>query len=439
DHLADKELLLLLDNFEQVAQAGPVLEDLLGSASGLTALATSRRPLSVRGEQEYLVPPLDPPDTERLPDLPMLREIDGVRLFLERAASVAPRFEMTEENAPAIAAIVARLDGLPLAVELAATQTKLLSPEEIAARLDERLTTVGTGARAAPQRQRTLRDAIAWSYQLLGEPERRLFARLSVFSGGWTVEAAEAVCEPDSLGPDLLELLGSLVDHSLVRRLETPEAESRYSMLETIREFGREQLRAGGEEEAIARRHGEHFLGLAVEAEPHFESDPAWLARCEAEHDNIRAALRWAIAAGEPDLSQVAAGALWRFWRTRGYLMEARLWFDEVLGLPQGDRPTAARAKALTGAGGIAWWRGEVPESRAAYEEALAIERELGDRRRIAEALYDLAHPLWIQEGLEAAVAVAEESLELFREVGDESGVARALGVPRQVSWTLPA
>lgn len=429
DHLAGKHLLLLVDNFEQVAEAAPVIEDLLGSAPELTVLVTSRTPLSVGGEQEYLVPPLEPPDTENLPELPTLREMDAVRLFTERAASVAPRFEMTEENASAIATIVARLDGLPLAIELAATQIKLLSPEEIASRLDERLTAVGSGPRTAPDRQRTLWDAIAWSYQLLEEPERRLFDRLSVFSGGWTIEAAEEVCEPDGLGLDLLGGLASLVDHSLVRRVETPDAGSRFSMLETIRAFGREQLRARGEDPAIVRRHGEHFLGLALEAEPHLESDPAWLVRCEAEHDNIRAALRWAIAAGEADLCQVAAGSLWRFWRVRGHLTEARLWFDEVLALPSGDGPTAARAKALTGAGGIAWWRGEVPESRRAYEEALAIERELGDRRRTAEALYNLAFPLGIQEGPEAAAIPAEESLELFREIGDESGIARALGM----------
>src|SRR6266542_2088011 len=252
DHLRDRELLLVIDNFEQVAEAGPVIEDLLTAAPGLKVLVTSRVVLSLRGEHEYVVPPLEPPDPERLPDVLTLGRFEAVQLFTERALAVQPGFRLTEENAPAVAEITARLDGLPLAIELAATRTKLLTP---------------------PQRQRTLRDAIAWSHDLLGGADRALFARLSVFRGGWTLEAAEAVCDPEALGLDVLEGLGSLVDKSLVRMTGPDGGEPRFSMLETIREFGQEALRAVGDLDSVRRRHAEYFLGLAVEAESHLTGD----------------------------------------------------------------------------------------------------------------------------------------------------------------------
>jgi predicted ATPase/class 3 adenylate cyclase len=427
EHLADKDLLLVVDSFEQVVEAGPVIEELLAAAPRLTVVATSRVALAVRGEQEYVVPPLDLPDPERLPDVPTLRRFAAVRLFTERARAVAPRFAVTEENAAAVARITAGLDGLPLAIELAATRTKVLTPDQIAGRLDERLA-LTSSARTVPERQRTLRATIAWSYDLLGEGERRLFAGLSVFAGGWTLVSAEAVCDPGGIGLDVFEGMSSLVDQSLVRRIEANGDESRFTMLETIREFGRERLGAEGEEDAFLRRHAEHFLDLAREAGPHLEKEPAWLDRCDREHDNLRAALRWAIDQGQAGRAQAAAGALWRFWQLRGHLTEARLWFQEVLAMPSGAEPTAARAAALGGAGGIAWWRGDVSEARASYEEALAIERGLGDPARVAEALYNLAFPV-IGEDPETAAELFEESLELFRRTGNESGVARALGM----------
>lgn len=428
DALAGKQLLLIIDNFEQVADAAPGVEELVAGAPGLTVMVTSRVPLAVEGEQEYPVSPLDPPDPERLPDLAAFRGIESVRLFGERARAVVPRFEVTEENARAVAEITARLDGLPLAIELAASGTKVLSPEEIAARLDQRLA-VGSTSRTVPERQRTLRGAIAWSYDLLEDPTRHLFVRLSAFTGGWTLDAAEAVCAPDELDLDLFGGLGALVDHSLVRRDQAPASTSRFSMMETIREFAREHLGASGDEDRILRRHVDFYLDLAVEAAPHLEREPAWLERCEREHDNLRAALRWAIDRGETDRAQEAAGALWRFWQLRGHLIEARSWFDEVLSAPPDGGPTAARASALAGAGGIAWWLGDVPAARARYEEALAVERELGDANRTAEALYNLAFPLSLLEGPEVSIQRIEESLELFRGVGNEAGVARALGM----------
>ncbi|HYU57168.1 MAG TPA: AAA family ATPase, partial [Actinomycetota bacterium] len=427
-HLRDREILLVVDNFEQVADAGPVIEELLTTAPRLTVLVTSRLVLGLRGEQEYAVPPLQPPDPERLPDLLTLRRFEAVRLFAERALAADPRFEVTEENAPAVAEITARLDGLPLAIELAATRTKLLSPDQMLARLDQRLDILTSGGRTLPERQRTLRNAIAWSYDFLDEPQRRLFDRLSVFTAGWTLESAETVCDLEQLGLDILDGLTALVDQSLVRRSDQGRGDPRFSMLETIREYGLERLGAGGDLDAVRRRHAEHFLGLAAEAEPHLTADDqgAWLDRCDLEHANIRAALRWAIEAGEADRAQEAAAALWRFWQQRGHLAEGRGWFGEVLGMPGGRGRTRFRARALIGAGGIEWWQGDRVAAGAFYEEALAIERELGDPIRTAEALYNLAFVV-AGDDLEASTRMLEESRDLFRRAGDERGVAQVL------------
>ena len=428
DHLHDKELLLVVDNFEQVAEAGPVIEELLTAAPKLKAMVTSRFVLSLRGEQEYAVPPLELPDPERLPDLSTLRRVEAVRLFTERALAASPKFGVTAQNAPAVAEITARLDGLPLAIELAATRTKVLTPEQILPRLQKRLAILTSGARTLPERQRTLRGAIAWSHDLLEEAEKRMFARLSVFSGGSTLEAAEAVCDPEGLGMDVLDALTSLVDKSLIRRTEPAGGEPRFSMLETIREFGQEQLQAGGDLDLTLRRHGEHFLDLALEAEPHLTADDQgeWLDRCDREHANIRNALRWAIETREAVRAQDSAGALWRFWQQRGHLAEGRRWLDETLTMPSGQARTPARAKALIGAGGIAWWRQDREAAGAFYGEAAAIEREIGDPARIAEALYNLAFVV-AGDDLESAARLLEESLDLFRRLGDERGVAQVL------------
>ena len=429
EHLRDRELLCVVDNFEQVAEAGPVLEELLGAAPRLRVLVTSRVVLSLRGEQELAVLPLPVPDPGRLPrDLAELEAVAAVRLFRERAAAASPRFALTAANAPVVAEICARLDGLPLAIELAATRTKVLAAEQILDRLKRRLSLLTSGPRSLPKRQQTLRAAIAWSYDLLSEPERRLFARLAVFTGGWTFEAAEAVCDPGALGLDALDGLTSLVDKSLIRRVEPPGWPARFSMLETIREFGLEQLEALGDAEPLRRRHAAWFLKLAAAAEAHLtgEDQGAWLDRCDAEHANLRAALRWAIDAGEADRAQAAAGALWGFWQQRGHLAEGRRWLAEVLAMPSGQAPTAARAKALTGAGGIAWWIDQ-RAARGFYEEALAIERRLGDPARLAGALYNMAFAVGADHDLEAVGRLLEESLELYRRVGDEPGVARVL------------
>ena len=429
DHLRHRELLQVVDNFEQVVEAGPVIEELLTAAPKLQTMVTSRVVLSLRGEQEYAVPPLEVPDPGRLPPgLSALSAVEAVRLFTERALAASPRFALTEQNAPVVAEITARLDGLPLAIELAATRTKVLTPEQMLSRLKRRLSILTSGSRSLPERQRTLRAAIAWSYDLLDPAERRLFARLSVFTGGWTFESAEAVCDPEGFGLDALDGLTSLVDKSLIRRMEPPGRPSRFSMLETIREFGHEQLEVAGDLELVLRRHAEHFLGLAEEVEPHLtgEDQGEWLDRCDQEHANIRAALQWAIETGEAGRAQAAAGALWRFWQQRGHLAEGRRWLEEVLAMPSGQARTATRAKALAGAGGIAWWS-DRGASGGLYDEALAIERELGDPARLAEALYNQAFAVAAEQNLNLAARLLNESLDLFRQVGDEGGVARVL------------
>ncbi len=423
DHLRDRELLLVVDNLEQVISAAPVIERLLEEAPRLHVLATSRIVLSVRGEQEYPVPPLAPPDLTDAPDLLELGQFDAVRLFVERAAQADPRFEVTEANAAAVAEITARLDGLPLAIELAATRTRVLTPEEMLPRLSNRLSLLTTGVRTLPERQRTLRGAIAWSHDLLNEHERRLFARLSVFADGWALESAEAVCRPEEFGLDALDGLTALVEMSLVRR-----SDSRFSMLETIREYAQEQLQAGPDAEEVAARHAAHYCDLAHEAEPHLtgEDQTIWLDRCDAEHANIRAALRWEIDAGRADAAQACAGALWRFWQQRGHLTEGQRWFDEVLAMTSGQEPTAGRAKALIGAGGIAWWRQDREEAGRRYGEAVEIERALGDPGRIAEAVYNMSFVV-AGEDIEAAQRMLQECLDLYRAAGDERGEAQAV------------
>jgi predicted ATPase/class 3 adenylate cyclase len=429
DHLQDKDLLLIADNFEQVVDAASVIEELLIAAPEMKILVTSRSILSVAGEQEYPVPPLAPPDPERLPDLVSLRKIDSVRLFEDRARAVQPRFEVTEDNASDVAAITARLDGLPLAIELAATRTKILSPQQILSRLQQRLTILTSGARTLPERQRTLRAAIAWSYDLLEAEEQRLFARLSVFSGGWSFDAAEVVCDPQEIGLDVLDGMSSLVDKSLVGRTDSADGGVRFFMLETIREFAQEQLDEMGDFDVTRRRHADYFLELAMEAEPRLTArdQGEWLDRLDQEHPNIRAALRLAVEVKDAERAQTMAGALWRFWQQRGHLDEGRRWFDEILALPS-RTPTPARAKALLGAGGVAWWQKDRDAAGTHYEEAVAIERHIGDEERLAEALYNLAFVV-AGSDINSASELLEESLHLFRKVESEAGVAQVLAM----------
>src|SRR2546423_6919389 len=430
--LQHKELLLVVDNLEQLAAAGRVIEELVSAAPKLKVLITSRIVLAVRGEQEYVVPPLQPPDPKATADLDTMGRSEAVRLFTERALAVQPRFRLTSENAQAVAEITARLDGLPLAIELAATRVKVLTPQQMLPRLERSLSLLVSGGRTLPERQRTLRGAIAWSYELLDKPEHSLFRRLSVVSGGWTLEAAGAVAEPELLDLEALEGLSALVDKSLVRSIDPAAGFPRFAMLETIRQFGQEALLTEGELDRTRRRHGEFFLNLALKAEVQLTGgeQAAWLEQCERELDNLRAALRWAIDTGEADLGQKAAGALWRFWQQRGHLAEGRGWLGEVLAMPSGQGSTVARAKALTGAGGIAWWQIDHAGAGVFYNEALVIERKLGEPARIAEALYNQAFVVGASGEVGRSADLVEESLGLFRRAEVEHGVARALATP---------
>jgi predicted ATPase/class 3 adenylate cyclase len=427
DHLRDLQLLLVLDNFEQIVEAASVVEELLQAAPKLRVLVTSRVPLHVYGEEEFAVRALEMPDPQRLPSVEQLSQYEAVALFIDRARAVRGDFSVTNENAPAVAEICVRLDGLPLAIELAAVRVKVLSPDEILARLGHRLPLLTGGAQNRPERQRTLRNAIAWSHDLLDDHERQLFARFAAFSGGATFEAIEAVCNPGAeIGIDTLDGVGSLVDKSLVRPTEVADGGARFGMLETIREFATERL-AETEDPEIRRRHAEFFRAFAEEAEPRLQAEDQafWLDRCEQEQDNIRAALRWSIDAGDVETALRIGGSLWRFWYPRGQLLEGSAWLDEALSLP-GPRDRH-RAKARAAAGGLAYWRTDYDATGVHYEEALAISRELGDRRGEMDGLYNLGFVPMLNDDWIRAGELWEESLAIARELGDEGLVARGI------------
>jgi predicted ATPase/class 3 adenylate cyclase len=428
DALRDREMLLVLDNFEQVVRAAPLIPELLSVSPRLRVLVTSRAALHLSGEQELPVPPLGTPDPRDLPASERLSEYEAVALFAQRAAGVDPDFAITDENAPAVAEICARLDGLPLAIELAASRIKLLSPSAMLDRLQHRLAFLTGGAQDLPARQRTLRETIGWSYDLLERDEQILFSRLATFVGGWTMEAAEAVANPDGeLGVDSLDALGSLVDESLVRK-GTDAGDLRFGMLETIREFGMDVLEEAGEADHARGRHASYFLAMAEAAEPELTGrDQGWLDRLEREHDNLRAALRWSIDTGEADTGLRMAGALWRFWQVRGHLAEGRQWTDELLALPGAAARTAARAKGLLAAGSLAYWLRDTESVRGRYEESLAIYRQLGDRRGEAEAAYNLGFGYLLAGDLRAAKELYQRAEGMYRGLDDPVRLAHAI------------
>jgi len=430
DHVRDREMLVIVDNFEQVLEAATVVAELLAVAPRMRILATSREPLHLTGEQELAVPPLSLPDAREsaIPD--RLARYESVALFVQRASAVDSSFGITEANALAAAELCRRLDGLPLAIELAASRIKVLSPEAILDRLGRRLELLTGGPIDLPPRQRTLREAIGWSYDLLDAPERAVFRRLSVFAGGWTLNAAKDVAGPGTeFRGDVLEILGSLVDKSLVRREPTDSGAVRFGMLETIREFGSEQIEAAGDAEATRERHSSLFLGVAEEAELQLRGreQKRWLDQLEVEHDNLRAALRWAVDSGRAEIGLRLAGALWRFWHLHGHLAEGRNWTEEVLALPGSAPRNVERAKALTALGGVAYWQEDLPATRRAYEEALAIAQELGDRSAEAEGLYNMAYPPAYEGDMATAVATLQKARALFEDLGIHRGVADSL------------
>ncbi|CAN5297899.1 LuxR family transcriptional regulator [soil metagenome] len=433
EYLRDRELLLLLDNFEQVLEAAPVVGELLSTCPRLKALATSRGALGVYGEHEYAVPPLALPDPRRLPAIHVekLSQYESVRLFIERARAAKGDFEVTNESAPAVAEICVRLDGLPLAIELAAARTKILPPQAMLSRLSNRMKLLKGGARDLPERQRTLRGAIDWSHDLLEEDEQVFFRRASVFVGGLTLEAAEEVCDADGgLELDVLDGVESLLAKSLLRRQEEEsEEEPRFYMLETIREYATERLEESGEAEAVRRPHAEHYLGLAEEAEPELRGahQLEWFERLEGEHDNLRAALSWAIEEGRADTALRLAGALWWFWLVRGHLSEGRRRLEEALAKDGRSATTSVRAKALVGAGRLLLEQGDLERATALLEEGGALFWEAGPKQGLADALDNLGIAQAHRGELERARALFEESIELFREAKDRWGVAEAL------------
>jgi predicted ATPase/class 3 adenylate cyclase len=375
DYLSSKELLLILDNFEQVVDAAPLVGELLAACRALEVLVTSRTPLRIYGEYEYPVRPLELPDPENLPPIEALGQNEAIRLFTERARAANATFSLTNENAPAIAEICARLDGLPLAIELAAARTRLLSPQAICSRLSDPLKLLTGGARDLPERQRTLRGAIAWSYALLDEDEQILFAKLAVFSGGCALDAAETICEPDSdSSVDILDGLSSLLDKSLLRQEEGEGGEPRFVMLETIREFARERLQISGNAAKTRKLHAEYFLALAEQGESKLRGpeEAMWLERLDVEHDNMRAALSWALERREAEVALRLGGALWLFWFVRGYHSEGRRWLQEALAVDEPGSPVS-RAMALAGVGWLAFEQGELDRAQEAYEEGLEV------------------------------------------------------------------
>jgi predicted ATPase/class 3 adenylate cyclase len=429
DYLNNKALLLVLDNFEQVVDAAPLVGELLSGCPGLKVLATSRTLLQIYGEHEYAVRPLELPDPRHLPPIETLGQYEAIRLFTERARAAKADFSLTNENAPAVAEICARLDGLPLAIELAAARIKLLSPQAMCSRLGNPLKFLTGGARDLPERQRTLRGAIAWSHALLDESEQVLFARLSVFSGGCALEAVEAICDAvGDLVVDVFEGLSSLVDKSILRQEEGVEGEPRFVMLETIREYAREGLEFSGEAAEIRRLHAEYFLALAEQGASELQGpeEATWLERLEIEHDNMRAALSWTLESEEAELGMRLAGALWQFWDMRGYYGEGRRWLEQALAK---DGPaSAARGKALEGVGWLADLQGDIDRAVAAAEEGL----RLGTRAKIqssdkASFLRILGSAAYVSGDHDRAALLYEESLALSREARDERSVASSL------------
>jgi predicted ATPase/class 3 adenylate cyclase len=432
DQVRDREILLVIDNFEHLLHGASVVAGLLDAAPRLRVLVTSREPLRLAGEQELLVPPLGLPEAGQSRSPEDVARSEAVVLFAQRATAVDPRFRVTETNASAVAELCRRLDGLPLAIELAASRIKLLSPQAILERLEHRLQLLTGGPVDLPARQRTLRETIAWSHDLLGDAERTFYRRLAVFAGGWSIDAAEAVANPEAeLGRDTLELLGSLVDRSLLQRIPIPSEAVRFGMLDTIREFGLEQLEAAGEADATRDRHAAFFLALAAAARPHIRGvdRKRWLDELELEHDNLRAALRWAIDADDAQVGLRLIVGLWRFWHLHGHLGEGRRWAEEILALPGSASRTADRAGGLSALGGVAYWQEDLPTFRPAYEEALAIARELGDRAAEAKGIYNLSFASALEGDTATAMAMVAESRNLFEELGNRRGVADCLWI----------
>jgi predicted ATPase/class 3 adenylate cyclase len=427
------KVLLLIDNFEQVVDAAPLIHEMLVSMPQLTVLITSRSSLHLGGEQEYHVTPLTVPDDKRLPaDLVELSQYEAVALFIQQAKSVKPDFCLTSANAAAITKICVQLDGLPLAIELAAARIKLLPPQSMVKHLGHRLQLLNGGERNRSVRQQTLRGAIAWSYNLLTSPEKELFCQLAVFCKGGTLEAVESVYQPlEGWEGDLLDVLRSLLDESLVRLREPEDGEPRFEMLYTVREYALEQL-AQGPLEALRLRHAEYYLKLVEQfgPPPVGAEQKRWLARLEAEYENMLSALNWCSEHGKIEFGLRLAGAFWHFWWLRGRLLEGRRWFEKLLSavpLENTGVSLVAKARALERASELACRQNDLPTAQAWAEEALTISQQLDDKETMSKVYVALANVAMRQGEHQGAVALLEESLKLRQRLGDTRGMASLL------------
>jgi predicted ATPase/class 3 adenylate cyclase len=437
DFLHSKRLLLLIDNCEHMIEdSARFTESLLQSCPYLCILATSREALGIRGESTYRVPPLSLPDPHQPLSVEQLAQYESVKLLVDRATAAWPDFKLTGSNADAVAHICRRLDGIPLAIELAASRVRALSVEEIAARLDDRFRLLTGGSRTALPRQQTLKALLDWSYSLLSEKEQVFLRRLSVFAGGWTLEAVEAICSDEIIARgEVLDLLTHLVDKSLVL-FEERNGQPRYRTLETVRQYSQDRLLESGEAEIVRRRHRDCYLELAEWMEPELWSSvqEVWLDQLETEHDNLRAAMEWSLVDHEAEKAVRLAGALWWFWYVRGYWSEGRDWLSQVLEKSE-STSTFSRAKALQGAGVLSWRQGDYEQAKALCEAGLTLFRELGDTKGVAFSLNTLGLVARDQGHYKRALELLEESLSLFREAEDKHGIALSLYVLGRVAW----
>jgi len=449
--LREKRALLVLDNFEHVLPAATLVSTLLAAAPFLKVMLTSREALRIYGEREFFVPPLDLPDVRNVPDHLQLQHYGAIQLFVERVRATMPNFTLTDSNGAAIAQICAHLDGLPLALELAAARMRSMSPTQLLTQLKSGMLPILTrGTRNAPDRHQTMRKTIAWSYDLLQIEEQVYFRRLSVFVGGWTLEAAAAVCsEPeDVLPPELatLERLDSLLEKSLVYRQDIGrptefgagvDEKPRFGVLETIREYAQEQLEANGERDTLERAHAYYFLALAEEAEPHLggEQMGMWLDLLDREYSNLQAALTWLHNHVEHDRALRMAAALWPFWDQRGHYIEGRRWLEKLLEVAgETDQSNGemsqlnrkVRAKVMIGASGLAWDQQDLEQAAILAEEALAIVRADGNLHWTADVLADLGMVSLDRGVFDQAVAYLAECLALTQQIGDETRFAAA-------------
>jgi predicted ATPase len=421
-------MLLLLDNFEHLLSVAPMITQLLTTGPKLKVVVTSQAPLHVYGEHEFPVPPLALPDLKSIPPLEMLSRLPAVALFVERAQAIKREFALTRENAAAVAAICTRLDGLPLAIELAAARIKLLSPSAMLARLESRLNLLTGGARDLPTRQQTLRSTVDWSYGLLNAAEQTLFRRLSVFTGGCTLEGAEAVCDTKgNLGLDVLDGMASMVDKSLAQHVEQVNAETRFVMLSTIREYALERLAESDDEPATRRAHAAYYLVLAEEGAEDAGVRPEWLDRFEVEHDNFRLALDYLIKTGDANWGLRLGAALFHFWETREHLTEGRDGIARLLALKGAAARPKLRARLLFAAAILAGEQGDYSSARQLLEESLETCIELNDNCGAAVALNALAVYARDRGELADATLLFERCVAIWKDLGDSADMARAL------------